>query len=66
MLGLARAVRHEVYGLPLLPEYGRHEKASPGAQRDYQLQADLMEQCAPDPGPSPPCSAGSSAFTSAW
>lgn len=48
--GLARAVRHEVYGLPLLPEYGRHVQASPGAQRDYHLQVDLMEACAPEPG----------------
>ncbi|OHC12255.1 MAG: hypothetical protein A2002_09450 [Pseudomonadales bacterium GWC1_66_9] len=48
--GLARAVRHEVYGLPLLPEYGRHVQASPHAQRDYQIQAGEMEECAPEPG----------------
>ncbi|QQE90855.1 hypothetical protein [Azotobacter chroococcum] len=48
--GLARSVRHEVYGLPLLPEYGRHVQASPQAQRDYRFQADLLEECRPEPG----------------
>lgn len=49
--GLVRAVRHEVFGLPLLPSFGAVRNTMPAAfTRAYEEQAALMEECQPEPG----------------
>ncbi|HAR44681.1 MAG TPA: hypothetical protein DCS05_00505 [Nitrospiraceae bacterium] len=49
--GLARTIRHEVYGLPLLPSHGhvRHTMLRE-FNRCYQVTADTMQECAPEVG----------------
>lgn len=49
--GLVRAVRHELFGLPLLPSFGAVRNTMPAAfTRAYEEQAALMEECQPEPG----------------
>lgn len=49
--GLVRAVRHELFGLPLLPSFGAVRNTMPAAfTRAYEEQAALMEECRPEPG----------------
>lgn len=45
--GLVRAVRHDIYGLPLLPEYGRKISPSSESQSDYLACSGLMRECGP-------------------
>ena len=49
--GLARLVRHEVYGLPLLPSWGYVRNTMPKAfTRAANTVVDAMERCAPEIG----------------
>lgn len=49
--GLVRAVRHEMLGLPLLPEYGSLRNTSPrDFTRAYRAESSLMELCEPEHG----------------
>lgn len=49
--GLVRAVRQELFGLPLLPSFGAVRNTMPAAfTRAYEEQAALMEECRPEPG----------------
>lgn len=49
--GLVRAVRHEMLGLPLLPEYGALRRTNPrDFTRAYLAESALLEECAPEHG----------------
>jgi len=49
--GLARAARHEVYGLPLLPSWGDVRNTMPREfTRAVRHEAGAMERCAPEVG----------------
>lgn len=47
--GLVRAVRHEVFGLGLLPEFGGKIAPCRGSQRDYLSLSAMLELCNPEP-----------------
>ena len=49
--GLARSVRHEVYGLPLLPSFGHVRHTMPVEfTKSYREVAQGMERCKPEVG----------------
>lgn len=49
--GLVRAVRHELLGLPLLPEYGALRNTDPRSfTRAYRTESHRMELCEPEHG----------------
>ncbi|MBF0675597.1 hypothetical protein [Pseudomonas sp.] len=49
--GLARAVRHEVYGCRLLPSWGHVRHDMPREfTRAYRNESAAMQECAPEPG----------------
>jgi len=49
--GLAREVRHEIYGKRLLPSWGHIRNTMPRAFTDaYTEQAKELEECPPEPG----------------
>ncbi|KAB0489637.1 hypothetical protein [Pseudomonas vancouverensis] len=49
--GLCIAVRHEVFGLPLLPELGGVGRSKPReCTQAYRMLSQVMEVCEPEPG----------------
>lgn len=49
--GLVRAVRHEVFGLPLMPSWGYVRNTMPMEfTRAVNQEADAMERCEPEVG----------------
>lgn len=49
--GLVRAVRHEVFGLPLMPSWGYVRNTMPREfTRAVNQEADAMERCDPEAG----------------